>query len=59
MIADSNPYNLRMYRIPGYLAGCPLTVIGFTKEKVVCNWDGGDPFRIPPGLLRKGKHEKV
>ncbi len=52
VIADSNPHNLRMWKLPGYLTGNILTVIGFTKEKVICDWDGGKPFRIPPGLLR-------
>lgn len=52
VIADDNPHNLRTWRLPGYLAGNPLRVIGFTKEKVVCDWDGGKPFKIPPELLR-------
>lgn len=51
--ADSNPYNLRACRLPGYLAGQYLKVIGHTKTKVKCDWDGGTPFHIPPELLRK------
>lgn len=51
VIADSNPNNLRTWNLPGYLAGNTLKVIGFTKEKVICDWDGGKPFRIPPELL--------
>lgn len=57
VIADSNPHNLRMWKLPGYLAGNALTVIGFTKEKVICDWDGGKPFRILPELLRICKRE--
>lgn len=57
VIAHYNEHTLRMWRLPGYLAGCALKVIGFTKEKVVCDWDGGKPFRIPPELLRKCKKE--
>lgn len=59
VIADSNPHNLRMWKLPGYLAGNALKVIGFTKEKVICDWDGGKPFRILPELLRviENKHE--
>ena len=52
VVADGNPHNLRIFKLPGYLAGNQLTVIGFTKEKVICDWDGGKPFRIPPDLLR-------
>ena len=52
VIADGNQYNLRTFRLPGYLAGQQLKVIGITKEKVICDWDGGKPFHIPPELLR-------
>ena len=52
VIADNNPHNLRTWKLPAYLAGNKLKVIGFTKEKVVCDWDGGKPFKIPPELLR-------
>lgn len=52
VIADDNPHNLRAFKLPGYLAGNPLTVVGFTKEKVICDWDGGKPFTIPPELLK-------
>lgn len=51
--ADSNPYNLKAFRLPGYLSGQCLKVIGRTKTKVKCDWDGGNPFHIPPELLRK------
>lgn len=53
VVADSNPYNLRVYHLPGYIAGQTLTVIGFTKERVKCDWDGGKPFNIPPSLLER------
>lgn len=53
--ADSNPYNLRTDKLPGYLAGQPLKVIGFTKSKVKCDWDGGKAFHISPELLRKAE----
>lgn len=51
--ADSNPYNLRTARLPGYLSSQLLKVVGFTKTKVKCDWDGGTPFHIPPTLLKK------
>lgn len=51
--ADPNQYSLNSSRLPGYLAGGYLTVVGFTKSKVKCDWDGGKPFHIPPSLLRK------
>lgn len=53
VIADNNPNNLRTYNLPGYLAGNALKVIGYTKTKVICDWDGGKPFKISPALLRK------
>lgn len=53
VLADSNPYNLRAFNLPGYLSGNPLKVIGFTKDKVICDWDGGKPFYIYPNLLRR------
>ena len=40
-------------RLPRYIEGAPLTVIGFTKTKVKCDYDGGKPFHIPPAILRK------
>ena len=52
VIADANQYTLRMYKLPGYLSGNGLKVIGFTKKNVICDWDGGKPFHIPPCLLR-------
>lgn len=55
VLADSNPYNLRAFNLPGYLAGNSLEVVGFTKNKVICDWDGGKPFYIYPELLRKIK----
>lgn len=60
VLADSNPYNLRAFKLPGYLSGNSLKVIGFTKNKVICDWDGGKPFYIYPELLRKveGDFEK-
>lgn len=55
VIADGNPYNLRVFKLPGYISGQMLTVIGFTKDRVKCDWDGGKPFSIPPSLLTAKK----
>lgn len=48
---EINPNNMRAYGLPAYLIGGTLTVVGFTKNKVKCDWDGGKPFHIPPSLL--------
>ena len=53
MVNTSNPHDLKLYKLPGYLIDGTLTVIGFTKTKVKCDWDGGKPFSIDPDLLRK------
>ena len=53
MVNTSNPHDLRVCGLPGYLIGGTLTVIGFTKIKVKCDWDGGKPFMLSPDLLRK------
>ena len=52
-VSTSNPHNLRAHGLPGYLTDGTLKVIGFTREKVKCDWDGGKPFNIPPELLKK------
>lgn len=40
-------------KVPGYLEGGVLTVIGKTKAgNIKCDWDGGKPFYIPPYCLR-------
>lgn len=39
--------------LPQYLENGVLTVLGFAKSgKVICDWDGGKPFRIPREALR-------
>ena len=57
VIADGNQYSLKVDNLPGYLAGNMLTVIGFTRKKVKCDWDGGKPFHISPELLRIVKED--
>lgn len=49
----SNPHNMRVYGLPAFLIGGTLTVVGYTKKKVKCDWDGGKPYHIPPELLKK------
>jgi len=53
MLNDSNPNNIRVYRLPAFLIGGALKVVGYTKQKVKCDWDGGKPYHIPPELLKR------
>ncbi len=52
-VTTTNPYNLRAAGLPAYLIGGTMTVVGFTKKKVKCDWDGGTPFFIYPDMLAK------
>ena len=48
----SNPRSIMGCRgIPQYLADGNLTVLG-VDSKVICDWDGGKPFRIPAHALK-------
>ena len=40
-------------RLPRYIEGSALTVIGFNRNgKAICDYDGGKPFHIPVSALR-------
>lgn len=52
-VNTTNPNNMRVHGLPAYLINGTLIVVGFTKKKVKCDWDGGKPFHIDPDLLRK------
>lgn len=52
-VTTSNPHNMRAAGLPAYLISGTMKVIGFTKKKVKCDWDGGKPFHIGPDMLKK------
>lgn len=49
----SGSYSTIGTRLPRYIEGSPMKVIGFTKINVKCDYDGGPPFMVPPSLLKK------
>jgi hypothetical protein len=37
--------------LPRYIENSPMTVLRLGRDNVICDYDGGKPFSVPPGLL--------